>query len=1466
MGWRRTVRRVLAWSVGPPLVVLAAGLGSTLALLYSQPGRALGARALTGYLTDRIAGSFTIGRYSGNILRHVILEDVSLADSNGVVLLDAPRLEATWFLPELLAGRIIIRSLHLTRPSIHLARLRQGRWSYEEVFRSADSGDGSPPPRIELRDVTIDSGTLRVDAPTDPIERRQPITRHGATPAQPETLQSPDGLVRVYRAGELSGRFPLVRLSTPDGDPILVQVDSLAARLSDPAVRIVDLVGQVTTAGDSLQFSFAHAALPASRLSGEGLVRWPEGPIEYDFTMRADTVALADLLWVQPDFPSWSGRGTVTALSRSSRHTDFRLEELVLGDGSARAAGSLVAMVDDDRGFGVRDLDLALRSVPLDVMHPYLDTLPFRGQLTGRLQAEGYRELLTLAGQLDYTDATPRSRPTSRLVFAGDIAFGGPQGAVFQHFQLRSSFLDLATVGVMVPAVVLPGRLRLVGRLDGPWRNAQFEGTAEHLAINDALSRMTGTVRFDTRREVVRLAMDSRFDRLSFDGLRTGYPALTPRGGLVGRIVARGPLDSLRIDADVSGDIGEVVATGVIAVTGSRYAFDSLALAVRRLDAELLLDGGLNTAITGRIVLRGVIDSGAPPRGLVTLDLDPSRFGGVTVDGMVGRLRSDGRMLEIDTLAAQWPDGRLLAVGSIGWADPDSGEVRIEAAALRLTALDSLVRSTLGLEPDTLLPRPFDGFARVQMTVRGSLADPGVHGVVEAEELVLDGWSLAVLGAEFDTDTLATSGVSVDASADSLAHGDYLARDLRLGMQRVADSLTFAASGRLREAIMGIAGWRTGAGSSARLGIDSLGLALPRQQWRLERPVVAAWSDRQMSFDDPVQVTTTDGSGSITLIGSIPGGAPGDLSASIVGFELGDLYAVLERDTNAVGGIASVDFRLSGTRQAPLLRGNAMVTGPAFRGANPPLVRAAFDYRDRLLRSNLTFWKTGDPVLEVDLSVPYDLALAERRVRRLPGDIEILAVADSADLSILEAFTRNIRLTTGTMALDLSVTGSWDAPRLDGELAIIRGRTTIPALNVRYSPIDGHATFVSDSMVIDTLLLSSGEADLIVKGSVRFEDLARPVLDLRLESHGFLAINVPGFLVLRPTGTASLTGPVTQPVLSGNEIRVDDSELYFADLLNKDVINLEDPRFADLIDQDEVRSQRLGAAFQNRFLDSLRIVNLPFRVGSNVWLRSSEANIQLTGEVRVEKVRKDYRLTGTFNTPRGNYTLKLLGAIYRDFEVERGSVRYSGTPDLNADLDVTARHNAPTSTGDEIPVVAHITGTILVPRIELSSPGRSLTERDLVSYMMFGAPESQLGQTEAGTLALQSAVGAIAGEFENTVLGRSSPFAPDVFRVQPGVTGIGETGSFTRFAAGWQLGPRWFVTLNAGFCVGGQQAQQITARNFGASIEYRFARDWRVQASAEPVQSCLGGRLSDAFSTISRRYQLGADLLWEKEY
>jgi hypothetical protein len=125
-------------------------------------------------------------------------------------------------------------------------------------------------------------------------------------------------------------------------------------------------------------------------------------------------------------------------------------------------------------------------------------------------------------------------------------------------------------------------------------------------------------------------------------------------------------------------------------------------------------------------------------------------------------------------------------------------------------------------------------------------------------------------------------------------------------------------------------------------------------------------------------------------------------------------------------------------------------------------------------------------------------------------------------------------------------------------------------------------------------------------------------------------------------------------------------------------------------------------------------------------------------------------------------------------------------------------------------------------------------------------------------------MGILSSEIERTLV-QDIGIGLDMFEFRPVITpGSQNAGQFSRLAAGVQLSPRWFVTFNAGFCLGGNQSQQLSARNFGASLEYRFRRDWRIQASAEPVQSCVTSQFGDFGAPL--RYQLGADLLWEREY
>ncbi len=223
----------------------------------------------------------------------------------------------------------------------------------------------------------------------------------------------------------------------------------------------------------------------------------------------------------------------------------------------------------------MRGLDLELRKVPIDVLRPYLDTLPVAGRSPATSRPAGFS---TRCASMATWPTPTRSSPASRLApgVRWRDAFRrrarAPCSSVLSSTTPPSRWRRCTS---WCPSVILPGQLHLVGRLDGPWHDAQFVGTAEHDAPNGAVSRLVGAVRLDTRGPVLGVDLNADFDQLSFDALRSGYPDLTPRGALTGHVVTSGRLDSLAIHANVSGEIGTINAAGRIAVNTPHFAADS---------------------------------------------------------------------------------------------------------------------------------------------------------------------------------------------------------------------------------------------------------------------------------------------------------------------------------------------------------------------------------------------------------------------------------------------------------------------------------------------------------------------------------------------------------------------------------------------------------------------------------------------------------------------------------------------------------------------------------------------------------------------------------------------------------------------------------------------------------------------------------------------------------------------------
>jgi len=569
---------------------------------------------------------------------------------------------------------------------------------------------------------------------------------------------------------------------------------------------------------------------------------------------------------------------------------------------------------------------------------------------------------------------------------------------------------------------------------------------------------------------------------------------------------------------------------------------------------------------------------------------------------------------------------------------------------------------------------------------------------------------------------------------------------------------------------------------------------------------------------------------------------------------------LLQKDTLGVAGALTASVAATGTRANPAYSGSFAFSNASFGSFRAPFMDGNIDYRNRRLNGEVHLWRSGQQVLNVTAHLPLDLALVPVAQRQLPDTLSVQARADSVDLGVLAAVTTTVRQVEGVFTADLGIGGTWEAPRLRGGLEIDSAAATIPALNVRYTNLYGSLSLRGDTIRVDRITATSERGRAELSGHMRLERLTKPVLDLSITTSDFKALDLRGYLTLTASGRLALTGPVFGATLTGRGT-VTSGVLHFADLVNKRVVNLDEPWVQDLIDTTLIRQQRLGPEFQSLFFDSLQVRNLQLTMGEDVWLRSNEANIQLSGSVTVNKVRDNYLLSGTLQAPRGTYRL-VVGPVTREFVVRDGTVRYFGTPDLDAELDIRASHVVHPLPGPgqppEITVVARIGGTLRLPRLTLEAEREAYSQAELLSYLVSGKPSFELGGGE-GAFVRSAAASLLAGELERTVV--SDLGVPlDYFEIRPGDPTNRFSG--TQLAAGWAIGAKTFLVLNAGFC--NAKTQPSFANTLGATLQFRFSPEWRTEASFEPVRHCAIGESSLNTTTVPR--QVGFDVFWERRY
>ncbi len=1345
----------------------------------------------------------------GDLLRMVRMAGVRIYEPDGRQFARADTLSVHYRWADFLFGNVTLPKATIVGPVVNFRIDADSGWNFLRVFAGSESeqkGDqqSGRSRRVVIREVTIRSGdlSLRTDwepeAGFDPDSQRWHVER------------TADGWERVIRLERFNATLPTARVAGPPDQGRLFQITQLTTRASiiGAPVEIEQLRADIEVVRDTLSFQVWQGDLPDSHVFGQGWVTLRSDP-DYEFTLRGNPVTTQDLVWLIPqlppgvanlDFHFVNHRGEIALEARNARWESS--EATASGDfGMTRRAGS--------DGIRFTDVDLRAQRVHTKLIESLTGwSLPVSGDVSGAITMEGALSALRI--DVDATFDPDDEGESSHIEGAGLLyADRADLGARALDVQFDALQLDLVRAFVPGLAVrgAVEGSVALDGRLSDRLRvDLEIEQRDRDLMATRLRNGGTVTKR---RNEPLRLDVDLSIESVSLATLAEYFPAIPVRGNFAGRVRARGPLDDLRLSANLRGVGDSLRLDGDVQLIGQRPQYRGT-IEGWRMKLPEFRRGIPTSDVDFRVELEGEGVSVSEIEARGEAQLFASFVGGVGFDSASAALRITGGRFVVDTAVASGEFGELRASGALSLQQQESDSLRFELDADSLGALNPWFFPDLEAlaAPGRLNPfadagpqsgvSSVEGYARIQgWLVRGT-GGLAIRGTAHGERFTYAGFSADSFRIErFD---VGRDDSRMAARGDVVAIGAGLG-DLRIGELRLTGELLGERTDvefRVTQERASLSGslWADWEPETRQIGVNELTARLGSSVWELEDSALVLYEANGFVVRDLSLLST---SGRAMLDGFVSDSGPISLRARLSGVQLADV-AALWRDTTDMAGLVALDAELSGIGRRPTLRGSYEVTNGHLLDVDFSRLAGTLGFDGSELSVDASLWQGETRMATLRGNLPVDLELPSFGVTIPDRAVDLVLDGDSVPLVLARVVTDQITAVGGYARGSVRFGGTPGDLVLSGEGRLAAGRFRVIRSGIRYEGLRGNLAFAGKDVRLSDVVFTSAEGGRgTAVGTVTFSSLSNPQFDLTVTAAALPTYDqLDARAVL--SGVATLRGSYEAPVLSGNLSVV--SGVLFVEEIGRQR-EIVDPFVSDRSLLEEI----LGAdaarrAERSPFMDNLSM-SLGLNVAQDTWLRSAEMNVEIAGDLTVEMRpgEEDWRIYGTLSAVRGDYRM-----FNKRFEVVDGTIEFAGTEGVNPGLRIASLYTVQTQK-EPIVIRLVIGGTLEDMTLSLESDHRPpISESDLLSYLLFGRPAFELTRTSAERSLLDDVTSGVPQAFvgyalSSLLVGEAGIAYVDVSRVDRSDaegeyrSGVGPALAATQVEVGWYLAPTVFVSV-----------------------------------------------------------------------
>lgn len=673
--------------------------------------------------------------------------------------------------------------------------------------------------------------------------------------------------------------------------------------------------------------------------------------------------------------------------------------------------------------------------------------------------------------------------------------------------------------------------------------------------------------------------------------------------------------------------------------------------------------------------------------------------------------------------------------------------------------------------------------------------------------------------AFFGTYTPATGGLAMVAEARSIPLDDFIPPDAGVAVTGNINRLRLDLQGTLKdpELYANLA--------ASNLVINGQPLDFVHGE--------ASYEDRRITVP---AITAGLGGGTVQVTAYMPlsvfEDTPGaeDLDATLwfSRFPATAFNAFYERGLVDAGYIDGV-ITGTGTARAPIVRGNLLLSEVARGDLYFAKGRADFTYQDRGVEiRELSLAETSLP----NLLVRGRLILPPRAGDETapPGEMDLSADLIDLDLRLINLFTDEVLVTSGTARGSVQVKGAYDHPAFRGRITLLNGEGMARALRSSFARLSGDIDALGSEVVITrenpiTFNLDDGRGTL--SGRVAFAGPQISEIDVSIGITNYViraisGVQASGDLKAHLTGTPDHLNAIADVVLTGGLITFEFGET-----------GTMAPSKPSPLDY-EIRVTAPG----------------------NVWLRNRSANIELEADVTVRRTGGRTFYTGELLARRGYYYF-----LQRDFVVSQADIVLTGTEELDPVVNIVATRRIkamnPGEGSPDADITITVTGTLREPEITLAyaavgGGGAVPASQDeiLMLLALDLTMEDYYALTPVGIASKESSD--ILQAYAASELARAvrAGTGLDVFQMKTkGLLAAGEEEKpYAEFTVGQHLTPDLYVSYSGKYT---DDPAARTRYTNAAEIDYELVRDFYL----------VGSTYSDEEEDYLQRYSLGLRFL-----